>query len=126
MCYNIFEPIIKYKNISLNKFKNEESIKINSEGICEKKYFTPDGENCYKCDNKNVGMPGCKGECSFSLYRNDIILCEGECKEGYLESSRGKCESCESINEGCYQFQQKDFIVIIVKMVILNQKMGNA
>jgi hypothetical protein len=38
-------------------------------------------------------MPGCAGECNFSLYRNRLILCEGECKEGYIETSKGICEN---------------------------------
>ena len=49
-------------------------------------------------------MPGCKGECSFSLDRENTILCSGRCKEeGYIESSEGICEKCELFNEGCYQ-----------------------
>ena len=34
-----------------------------------------------------------------------MILCESGCKEeeGYIESSKGICETCESINEGCYK-----------------------
>ena len=74
---------------------------MNEQGNCKKNYFTPDGKKCYKCDNKNVGMPGCKGECSFSLYRNNAILCESQCKDGYIESSPGICETCGKINEGC-------------------------
>ena len=46
-------------------------------------------------------MPGCRGSCSFSRDRNDLILCEGECKDEYIESSKGVCELCNSINEGC-------------------------
>ena len=43
------------------------------DGICEKDYFfTPDDENCYKCDVEQ-GMPGCKGACNFSLKRNIIF-----------------------------------------------------
>ena len=48
-------------------------------------------------------MPGCKGECSFSLERNDTIKCESDCKEGYIESSEGVCELCNNINRGCYE-----------------------
>ena len=103
MCHDIFEKIIKSKNISLEKFENEEYIPIEENGICKKNYFTPDGNKCYRCDNENIGMPGCKGECSFSLNREKTILCESECKDGYIESSKNICETCDSINKGCYQ-----------------------
>ena len=46
-------------------------------------------------------MPGCNGKCNFSLKRNNIILCESNCKQGYLESSPGVCDSCNTINRGC-------------------------
>ena len=87
----------------MDLYKNETSIKAGSEGVCQSQYFTPDGQNCYKCDNENVGMPGCNGECSFSLRRYNSILCVGGCKEGYIESLPGVCESCEEYNEGCSQ-----------------------
>jgi len=48
-------------------------------------------------------MPGCKGDCNFSLKRYNEIICKGKCKEGYIESSEGICESCDSINPGCYE-----------------------
>ena len=103
ICHNVFEKIIKYKNISMDKFDGEDSKKADEKGQCEKKYFTPDGKYCFQCDNKNVGMPGCKGECSFSLFRNNVLLCESECKEEYIESSKGICELCTTVNEGCYK-----------------------
>ena len=108
ICQNIFEPIIKYRNISLEKFEGEEYILPDDKGICRKNYFTPDGKKCYKCDNKNFGLPGCKGECSFSLYRQNPILCEGVCKEGYIESSQGLCGPCENVNEGCNKCHYED------------------
>ena len=46
-------------------------------------------------------MPGCKGSCSFSLKRNDIIKCEGGCEAGYIEAREGICEKCENIADGC-------------------------
>ena len=98
MCHNVFEKIIKSKNISLDKFKGEESITTGENG-----YFTPDGKKYYKCDNEIVGMPGCKGNCSFSDSRENTILCLDGCKEGYIESSPNICEACDSINAGCYQ-----------------------
>ena len=103
ICQNVYEKITKYKNISLLKFEGEEYSTVEETGFCRKNYFTPDGKKCYKCDNKNVGMPGCKGECNFSLYRNNTILCESECKDEYIESSPGICETCNNINQGCYK-----------------------
>ena len=103
ICVDSFEEINKINSFTLDKFNEEESISTNNEGNCEKNYFTPDGKNCYNCDNKNVGMPGCKGECSFSTDRYNMISCESECKEGYIESSKGICKTCNLINEGCKQ-----------------------
>ena len=76
-----------------------------SNGKCEKNYlFTPDGKNCYECYNENVGIPGCiNDECSFSLERNNILRCEKGCQKGYIEVSEGVCESCDSVNHGCYE-----------------------
>ena len=102
ICQNVYEKIEKSKNISLDVFNDEEYISVEN-SKCKDNYFTPDGKKCYKCDNKNVGMPGCKGKCNFSLERNNIIKCEGKCKDGYIESSDGICELCEKVNEGCYE-----------------------
>jgi hypothetical protein len=103
ICQYAYEDVIKKKNISFDPYANETSIKAGSDGVCQSQYFTPDGQNCYKCDNENVGMPGCNGECSFSPKRFNSLLCDGGCKEGYIESLPGVCESCEEYNEGCSQ-----------------------
>ena len=103
ICQNIFDKITTKKEISLEKYSNIESVNTIN-GICEKKnLFTPDGEKCYKCNDQDVGMPGCKGACSFSLERNNILKCEEGCEKGYIEVSEGICESCDSINHGCYE-----------------------
>ena len=108
ICQSISEEIIRNKTISLESFEGEEYINADEEGNCKKNYFTPDGKKCYKCDNKNIGAPGCKGECSFSLLRNNTILCESECKDGYIEASKGICQTCDSINKGCYDCHYED------------------
>ena len=102
ICQNIYEDITTEIEISLEPFKEIENATA-KDGKCEKNnYFTPDGEYCYPCSNEIVGMPGCKGACTFSLKRKQNIKCEGECEdEGYIESSEGVCESCSSINKGC-------------------------
>ena len=102
ICHNAFEKITKKNNISLDIFEGQEYIEAQNGG-CPSSYFSPNGTYCYKCDNDIVGMPGCKGDCNFSLERYNEIICKGECKEGYLESSEGICESCDSINPGCYK-----------------------
>jgi len=53
------------------------------------------------CKNSQVGIPGCKGACTYSNKRSHIIECEGECLTGYLETSKGVCESCDIVNKGC-------------------------
>ena len=70
-------------------------------GLCDKNYFTPDGQRCFKCDNELIGMPGCKGECSFSIDINNMLKCESGCKDGYIESFKGMCQECKVVNNGC-------------------------
>ena len=106
ICQNIKMKITRKKDISLDLFEDIDiKVQINNETkTCDKEYlFTPDGENCYRCDNDKLGIPGCKGGCSFSLERNNIIKCEGECKSGYIESSKGVCSECSDISEGCHE-----------------------
>ena len=100
ICHNIFEDIIRNKSLDINNFSLITENETANNGICQSMFFTPDGIYCYSCTDKIVGMPGCKGSCTFSLERNDPIKCN-ECKEGYIESSEGVCESCDAINEGC-------------------------
>ena len=110
MCFYAFDELIKEKNISLEEYEGIEYNKTDEKGNCEKNYFTPDGEKCYKCNNEKVGMPGCKGECSFSWKRQNSLLCESGCEEGYLESSKGICEPCEEFEKGCSQcYYDKNF-----------------
>ena len=74
------------------------------DGVCEKDYlFTPDEENCYKCDDISVGIQGCKSGCTFSKKRNKIFKCEGQCKKGYIEVSEGICSKCNDVNMGCHE-----------------------
>ena len=84
---------------------NVEHVNVTINGTCENnKLFTPDGEYCYACNNRSVGMVGCKGTCTFDLKKNISLKCEeGMCKTGYIEKTKGVCESCETINEGCIE-----------------------
>ena len=110
ICHNIYEDIIRDKILDLTKFIEENDTVKAKNGTCDSKYFTPDGENCYSCSNENVGMPGCKGSCSFSLKRNEPIKCkECEEEEEYIESSEGVCEKCSNINKGCYKCHYDDY-----------------
>ena len=86
ICQNIFEEIITEKEIYLDNFKGIEYINATKEGFCERNnFFTPDGKKCYKCNDEHVGMPGCKGACSFSKKRNDVLKCEGNAKRDILK-----------------------------------------
>ena len=104
ICQSIKNKIMRHNNISLDLYYENKN-KINAtDGQCEKEYlFTPDGQYCYRCNDEIIGMPGCKGGCDFSLNRNRIIQCKGECKEGYIESSEGVCSSCSAISKGCHE-----------------------
>ena len=108
ICQNIFEQVTKKKEISLAKYEGIEYVNATN-GTCEKKnLFSPDGEKCYSCKNEDVGMPGCKGACSFSLERNINLKCEEDCETGYAEISEGVCETCNEINHGCYECHYED------------------
>ena len=102
ICQNVNDKIITKKEISFNQFENVENI-TSKDGICESNLFTPDGEKCYFCNDNNIGMPGCKGACNFSLNRNNILKCISGCKVGYIETSEGICEPCGNVNQGCYE-----------------------
>ena len=103
ICQNTNEDPITEKQISYDIFNNIfDRVQANN-GLCEKSYmFTPDGKYCYRCDDEIVGMPGCNGACTFSLKRNQTIICKGTCKKGYIESSEGVCSPCSSIKKDCY------------------------
>ena len=90
-------------DFSLQDFENEENTTINEDGTCPENYFTPDGKFCYKCDNEIVGMPGCAGACNFSSKRKNMVICEGNCKKGYIQTSKGICEKCSEIDSTCVE-----------------------
>ena len=48
----------------MGKYDREDDSIPSENGLCESGYFTPDAKNCFKCDNENVGMPGC----SFAVF----------------------------------------------------------
>ena len=106
---NIEESIkeLAEKNVSLLCMKiTENTDTINGEckhkGDNNNNFFTPDGKKCFLCNNQYFGMPGCKGSCTFSNKRKNVIECEeGKCKDGYLETEKGLCEPCFIVNEGC-------------------------
>ena len=83
---------------------------IKDDGNCEiQDAFSPDGKNCYMCKNSQVGMPGCQGPCTYSNKREHIIECEGKCLSGYLDTSKGVCESCDIINKGCQKCNYTEY-----------------
>ena len=104
MCQDIHKEPIKKMEIDSTIFEDvEHAPAIN--GTCENgKLFTPDGVNCFACNNRSVGMVGCKGTCEFNLKKNITLKCEeGMCKTGYIEKLKGVCEPCETVNEGCIE-----------------------
>lgn len=123
-CTSCIEEYIPYYNIFFDKIicqyirtRPEKKIILGSNafvdvenvdainGVCENnKLFTPDGIKCYACNNRTVGMVGCKGACTFNLKKNISLKCEDDkCKTGFIEKTRGVCEPCETINEGCIE-----------------------
>ncbi|MBO6243530.1 MAG: hypothetical protein J6O41_03055 [Clostridia bacterium] len=105
ICQYIYEDIIRTKS----DFASESFIGVENvsavNGTCPgKKLFTPDNKTCYACNNRAVGMVGCKGSCTFSVKTNNVLECqEGGCKTGYLEKSKGICEPCDTVNIGCIE-----------------------
>ena len=63
MCQSIYRKPDKINLLDKNKFSNEIEHIDAINGKCEDKYFTPDGIRCYACNNRTVGMVGCKGSC---------------------------------------------------------------
>jgi hypothetical protein len=120
ICQNVFDEIIYSKNISSLDYTYDDNITAKEDGTCPKNYFTIDGKYCYECDNEYNGMPGCKGECSYSLERYNSLLCESGCKDGYIESSKGVCEPCEKYNKGCFECHYEE-----TKNYILDKRLRN-
>jgi len=111
ICQNNKDEIKENNTTNLTIFENITKFPVNKDGNCEENYFTPDNKSCYHCNAEDIGMPGCKGKCSFSLKRNDIILCESGCEDGYLEVSKGICEKCSNLNSGCNKchYEKKNY-----------------
>ena len=107
ICQNIQYKPDKIREIDSTIFDpdNVEHVNATINGTCENnKLFTPDGKYCYACNNRTVGMVGCKGKCTFDLKKNITLKCEeGKCKTGFLEKAKGVCEPCDTINDGCIE-----------------------
>ena len=102
ICRKIGESVVEKNEISYEIYEKEKDFINTEQGKCKgENLFNPYKDKCFKCDNKNVGMLGCSGTCSFSLERSNMLLCESECKKEFIESSPGICEPCENLNEGC-------------------------
>ena len=101
ICQSLTSEIKKEQ--SFYSYYSENKIKSYN-GTCKKGFFpVEEGKYCYKCDDEYFNMPGCKGECSYSLKRFDSLKCDGDCKTGYFKSSEGICEKCSGYNGGCYE-----------------------
>ena len=104
ICQYLQDDILKQREYYyFNDYDNANRVNANN-GVCEKDiYFTPDGEYCYKCDNKTIGMPGCKGSCIYSNQKENSLKCTSGCKTGYIEYFEGVCKKCNYVNSGCYE-----------------------
>ena len=105
-CENIYSSIKRINDLNVSVFSEWEKDSVPAKnGVCENnKLFTPDNINCFACNSYNVGMPGCKGSCTFSMKRYNYLECEeNACKSGYIERSKGICVSCSDANEGCIE-----------------------
>ena len=92
--------MIQRKNV---KYNDEDKVYAKN-GVCEKDiFFTPDEIRCFKCDNENIGIPGCKRSCIYSNQKEYSLKCTSGCKTGYIEHSEGVCKKCSYVNPGCYQ-----------------------
>ena len=105
ICQNVYENITRKKDeFDSTIFDDVENVTAINGKCQNNKLFTPDNEKCYSCSNRQVGMVGCKGTCTFSIKRNNVIECEdGGCKTGYLEKTKGVCEPCDTVNKGCIE-----------------------
>ena len=102
MCLGAFDSIERAKELPSDAYIGVENDTNITDGKCKiDNAFSPDGKHCFKCYNKLVGMAGCSGSCTYSTKRNNIILCEGGCSSGYIEVSKGVCEPCSEVNNGC-------------------------
>ena len=102
-CHDIKKPVLRENDLIIN-YDDIEFVDAQN-GVCESdKFFTPDGIHCYMCNDHDVGMVGCKGTCTYSNKRLNLLECEaGKCKSGYIEKSKGICEPCDITNEGCIE-----------------------
>ena len=106
ICQDIYREPDKKKEFDSTIFDPEQVEHTSAiDGKCEnEKLFTPDGENCYACNNRTVGMVGCKGKCVYNDKKNITLKCEeGMCKTGFIEKTKGVCEPCDTINDGCIE-----------------------
>ena len=106
ICQDIYREPDKKKEFDSTIFDPEQVEHTSAiDGKCEnEKLFTPDKENCYACNNRTVGMVGCKGKCVYNDKKNITLKCEeGMCKTGYIEKTKGVCEPCDTINDGCIE-----------------------
>ena len=116
ICQSVFEEIKKSQNNNYNNYWRDSGIKAINGKCQDNTFFTPDGENCYRCDNyyyydKNGYYTNsrCKSQCSFSLEKDYLIKCLDGCVEGSIEVAEGICKSCSDINYGCQKCHYGDY-----------------
>jgi hypothetical protein len=91
ICQYIYSDPITEKEFD-SIFDTYENFTINN--VCPKNLFNPGNGKCFECSDKKVGMIGCSGHCTFSKNRINVLQCEEKCKDGYIDTKKGVCESC--------------------------------
>ena len=115
-------------NLICTKCVNNSELNENNICKCKLDSFSKDTKHCYKCNDINIGNPGCdesKGCEYFSA--NDQLNCK-KCKDGYFEYTKGQCFVCSNEIPNCnkchYDTQNKKLICdsCLDNMYILNKE----
>ena len=100
ICKDIYEEE-KKSEFTIKDYESDKGTPTVN-GKCDNGYFTRNGKVCIKCDDIDLGMPGCSGKCDFKINRECQLKCEAnKCKEGYFEVLPGQCELCKNKINGC-------------------------
>ena len=90
----------KNQKYTCTKCVNNASLKDNK-CSCNSDSFSMDNISCYKCNDEELGNPGCD-ESEGCEYVNDKkkLTCK-KCKDGYYKDSKGECSLCSNSIHNC-------------------------
>ena len=76
---------------------------LNGNNICEcdSDSFGQYNKVCYKCDDRNYGIPGCKKEKGCIYYHSNGQIDCNECKDGFFNYTQGQCYPCSYEIRNC-------------------------